>query len=466
MLAGYIFSAIDMHISNLLTLPPALLILLCATPSTAEPQWPHNVPKHLKYFPEDEAHARRGLDIRERMKHEKPVAVKKMSADEGEMFLLDNWIFASDLERRSDYEDYGNSTCEAQSPLRPLAEDDFLSRIRVRAALLKRQFACPAGTSSCSAIGAPDVCCGTGSNCINVNNSPGVGSVGCCPRGQTCAGSISCDTRNGYSSCPDAPNGGCCLPGFRCDGIGCIIAGTSTTYVQPSSSPPPPPSSTIVVVVPTSGPASSAPTPTPTPASSSAYTCSTGWFSCAASLGGGCCQNGRTCATGASCIGDEPSSTQAPSAPVRPTSGSATSAPSSTDEVCPVGFYVCSAYYPSGCCRVGRDCQTTGSCALPTSTIVNTNGVVIVAPTGAGVATGAAPQGGSCPSAWYSCAANRGGNCCPNGYECGEQCTATASGQSGVSMKVAPSTASFISGASVYAGAVVSFAIGLAMIVL
>lgn len=137
------------------------------------------------------------------------------------MFMLDNWIFASTPERRSDVDSHRNNTCEAQSPLRPLAEGDFFSRMHARAALAKRQFACPAGTNSCSSIGAPDVCCGTGSTCINVNNSPGVGSVGCCPRGQTCSGSISCDTSNGYSSCPDAPNGGCCIPGFRCDGIGC-----------------------------------------------------------------------------------------------------------------------------------------------------------------------------------------------------------------------------------------------------
>jgi hypothetical protein len=146
--------------------------------------------------------------------------------------------------------------------------------------------------------------------------------------------------------------------------------------------------------------------------------------------------NGRTCATGASCLGDDDStSTRAPDAPVRPTSGTATTteAAAPSDDVCPQGFYVCSAYYPSGCCRVGRDCQTTGSCELPTETVVNTNGVVVVAPTTAG---------GSCPSAWYSCAANLGGNCCPEGYACGEQCTATASGQSGTQSKAAATAAS------------------------
>jgi hypothetical protein len=127
---------------------------------------------------------------------------------------------------------------------------------------------------------------------------------------------------------------------------------------------------------------------------------------------------------------------------------------------------VCSAYYPTGCCRVGRDCQTTGSCALPTSTIVNSNGVIVVAPTGASFNTNAAPQGGSCPSAWYSCAADRGGSCCPNGFECGEQCTATASGSAGVTQKVAPSSASFVSELSIWSMALASLAAGVAMIML
>lgn len=215
-----------MFLHNLLSLPPTLIALLYAIPSSAESQWPHNVPRHLKYFPEEETLARRGIDIYQRLQHERPIGVKKMSLDEGEMFMLDNWIFEADTQsraetKRSDYEEFGNGTFQARSPLRPLAEEDFLARLHIRDVLLKRQFKCPEGTNSCSAIGAPDVCCGTGSTCINVNSNTDAGSVGCCPQGQTCAGSISCDTANGYSACPDAPNGGCCLPGFRCQGVGC-----------------------------------------------------------------------------------------------------------------------------------------------------------------------------------------------------------------------------------------------------
>ncbi|PSN68561.1 hypothetical protein BS50DRAFT_632477 [Corynespora cassiicola Philippines] len=469
-----------MYLANVLALPPAVILLLCtaapaAAAAAAELQWPHNLPRHMKYFPEDEAHAKRGISIQDRLRREKPIGVKKMSSDEGEMFFLDNWIFASDVHEKRD-EDAGelhNITDQVVSPLRPHSEQamlDSMLRFAVRDTLMKRQFKCPEGTNDCSSIGAPNSCCGTGSTCITVEDT-GYGSVGCCPNGRDCSGDISCNEDAGYTSCPNSPNGGCCLPGYSCHDVGCIAAGTSITYVQPPTSTPRPSSATsaAVTVVPTT-PSATTPSTSATPTSSSAYTCSTGWFSCPASLGGGCCQNGRECATGASCIGsDEPTSTSsmAPDAPVRPTSGITSEEPAPTlgGDGCPVGFYVCSAYYPSGCCRVGRDCQTTGSC-VPTSseTILNTNGVVVVAPTGASVATTAAPQGGSCPSAWYSCPANRGGNCCPDGFECGEQCTATAG--TSVSNKVAPSTASFFPPSTLWVLASGAVGIGAAMLLL
>lgn len=233
------------------------------------------------------------------------------------------------------------------------------------------------------------------------------------------------------------------------------------TFVQPSTS---------------SRSTTPSPTPSPTPTSSSSYICSTGWFSCAASLGGGCCQNGRTCATGASCLGPEPStsssasSTASLSAPVRPTSGvdsSQTTSISPTESLCPTGFYACQAYYPSGCCRIGRDCQTTGSCILatPSSTVVNSNGVTVVVPSGGSFATTAPGQGGTCPSAWYSCPASRGGNCCPEGYSCGEQCTAT-NGATGVSGKIAPSQATVTSVGLAWGFLCGALAVGVAMVVL
>ena len=209
-----------MHISTLLSLPSSILLILCATPANAEQQWPHNLPKHMKYFPEDEKHVKRGLDITERLKYERPIGMKKMSTDEGEMFMLDNWIFAPSQSKRAEYETFSNGTYQAQPAIRPNAQEDWFERMRVRDVLLKRQFKCPEGTLSCSSVGAPDVCCGGDSTCVTVSDTS-IGSVGCCPNGATCSGTISCNEAAGYTSCPNSSNGGCCLPGFQCSGVGC-----------------------------------------------------------------------------------------------------------------------------------------------------------------------------------------------------------------------------------------------------
>jgi hypothetical protein len=219
-----------MHLSSLLALPPTILFL-CASSVTAEPQWPHNLPRHTKYFPEDEAHVKRSLSVYERLQKERPIGVKKMSEDPGEMFMLVNWIFAGDeLEesnrrtKRSE-SDMGNGTLFAMSPLRPHSESslfDPILRIAPRASLFGRDFQCPDGTRACTSLDAPNSCCGTTDTCISVPDT-GFGSVGCCPQGQACSGSISCDTSKGYTSCPGSDNGGCCLPGYGCNGVGCKL---------------------------------------------------------------------------------------------------------------------------------------------------------------------------------------------------------------------------------------------------
>lgn len=210
---------------NILTLPSTLLFFFVCS-HAAEPQWPHNVPKHLKYFPEDEHHVKRSIDLQERLKKEKPIGVKKMSVDEGEMFFLDNWIFASDernVQRRSDPTESTNLTNQLVSPVRLHMEELFSEssrHFRGRSASLKRDFKCPEGTNDCSSIGAPNSCCNTGDTCISIEDT-GLGSVGCCSGGQSCRGKISCDTDSGYTDCRGSPNGGCCLPGYTCQGVGC-----------------------------------------------------------------------------------------------------------------------------------------------------------------------------------------------------------------------------------------------------
>ena len=109
--------------------------------------------------------------------------------------------------------------------------------------------------------------------------------------------------------------------------------------------------------------------------------------------------------------------------PARPTSLSTmTGATTSRVDVCPTGFYACSAIYHGGCCQTGRDCDTT-SCPTMSSTTYTSNGVTIVEPVTTGTSTHTT---GSCAHGWFSCADTAGGGCCPTGFACGSSCTATA----------------------------------------
>jgi hypothetical protein len=139
------------------------------------------------------------------------------------------------------------------------------------------------------------------------------------------------------------------------------------------------------------------------------------------------------------------SSTVSVVAPYRPTSvGDTTTTMHSSipGAGCPTGYYACLAYYPGRCCQIGRDCSHT-SCPIEASTtLVNSNGLTIIAPTGSGVSRNSVAITGACASGWVSCAVGFGGGCCPAGYACGTSCTATASGgQGNVVGKTAPNSA-------------------------
>jgi len=194
---------------------------------------------------------------------------------------------------------------------------------------------------------------------------------------------------------------------------------TQTVTITASSS-----TQTSKIVVTTTSTSSSS-----TSSSSNASICTSGYQSCAASLGGGCCPTSRLCASGASCapLSTTTTTTTSTSAsgtstatgvpPVRPTSDSSTSTQSSlTGTSCPTGFYACEAYYAGGCCRTGRDCHTT-SCPPTSSTTIISGSVTLVVPVGS-AATVASPKG-TCATGWATCAPSDGGNCCPSGWLCG-----------------------------------------------
>lgn len=186
-----------------------------------------------------------------------PVGVLKMSDDPGEKFFHEYWQYedalaasitpentASEPLRKRDLKEEvrllaNASTAISWRPPFALHTDDQLAYqdLRLRssipnsdgavalAALQKRDFTCPAGTSSCSSIGAPNACCATDEFCFTVTDT-GLGTVGCCPSGSTCGGTISsCNSPNtpcanggtGYSP------GGCCIPNYVCSGVGCKL---------------------------------------------------------------------------------------------------------------------------------------------------------------------------------------------------------------------------------------------------
>ncbi|KAM5431452.1 hypothetical protein MferCBS31731_007884 [Microsporum ferrugineum] len=273
------------------------------------------------------------------------------------------------------------SSLNARSPLL-LHSPDILSPLIGRSILGKRDFQCPAGSAPCTSINRPKSCCRTGDVCLIVKDT-GLGDVGCCPQGQDCSGQlISCP--KGYATCPADLGGGCCTPGYTCVAEGCLLVSTTTVIITL-------PSSTITTIS-TVSQTTTAPPPPPPPTSATSPTISP---------------------------------------PGRPTSNPSTSVSStvSIPDLCPIGFYACSAVYGGGCCQTGRDCETT-SCPITASlTTVESNGVTVVIPAESVPNSVSATPTKRCADGWMSCAASDGGGCCPNGYRCGQvSCTASATG--------------------------------------
>ncbi|OBT76146.1 hypothetical protein VF21_04821 [Pseudogymnoascus sp. 05NY08] len=403
-----------MHLSNfLLALPPSLLLL----PSYATSAHAHNngaalpPPAHL---PEPEVIQRR-QEIAARIgAGTKPVRVRKMSEDEGEMFFNEYWGFEAreegeggqhggDVLRREyeSEEDVSQRNASAAFSFRPafaiheaesstprgLSEAQALHHrsSRALAALLKRAFQCPTGTTACTSISQPNYCCASTESCITITDT-GLGPVGCCPSGQSCAGDIT-HCAAGQTACPQSLGGACCVAGFVCFDVGCVSSVVVTSI-------------TTVTQIPTKPSTTSTPVTTTTPSSTQAVT-----------------------------------TTEGPAPPVRGTGESSTVAPPTTSltsdaEACPTGFYACSAYFPgAGCCRVGRDCAQT-FCPTTGSVTVISGGVTVAVPEGTAATT--ATGAGRCASGWTGCG---GGGCCPGGWECGVSCVSVWGGATSVVAK-------------------------------
>ncbi|KAI9036153.1 putative GPI anchored protein [Aspergillus affinis] len=348
---------------------------------------------------------------------QRPVrGVKKMSNDEGEKFFLDYWYFEEDavdgnanttterLQERQETATNEHLATKEQLDLQPRSYPHHPSLLLNRrdeasdthgwmaaqfSPLFRRDFKCPANTFSCASIDRPNSCCNAGDTCELVKDT-GSGDVGCCPTGQDCSGTIG-KCQQGYSSCSASQGGGCCIPGYDCVSGGCARVYTITITVSSS------------VMLSTS-------TQTVPATTTVEYNTTT---------------TSRSTRSTASSSSTDTKSTGDLSPPARPTSVSTatTSHARETGDVCPLGFYACSAVYRGGCCQTGRDCDMT-SCPSTRSTTITSNDRTIVVPVETTEAT--ATSGGRCATGWFSCADTAGGGCCPSGYACGSSCTAQA----------------------------------------
>jgi hypothetical protein len=188
-----------------------------------------------------------------------PTAVRKMPADPGEKFYHHYYAFEVEHDQqpfpipaiaaRQSFDDRDadvlSYNISAEVDVRPAfapIDDRWIDpsgqegaaysawRLlrRVVAALERRDWSCPGGTNSCINIGYPNSCCPTGEACLVIQDT-GLGPVGCCPLGSSCGGTISnCAPDN--TPCGSEIGGGCCIPGYVCQGVGCTCCSPFLTY--------------------------------------------------------------------------------------------------------------------------------------------------------------------------------------------------------------------------------------------
>ncbi|KAI1389570.1 uncharacterized protein F4822DRAFT_205223 [Hypoxylon trugodes] len=404
-----------------------------------------------------------------------PTAIRKMSLDEGEKIFPEFYAFGPQPlhHRASDDDMLLSSNSSAAIPFQPPYplhydyRDTELRSANIRAGTNKgetdkkqedtglllyrrarevlsklqgRQFACPAGTHSCTNIDQPNYCCTDGTSCFVVTNAPDAGNVGCCPNGQNCGVTVG-TCADGSTACPANVGGGCCIPGFVCASVGCVASSisiiTQTTLTSTAISIPTPSTQVVTVIV------------TVTPSGGGAPVTSTTTQTTTA--------NAPT-----STSSSTPTSTTAPDTnsggvpPYRPTSGSSAS-------YCPTGFYACVASAGGGCCRTGRDCSTT-SCPPAASTTIVSIGATIVVPVSDADAAGSATGTATCAAGWFLCGGDAGpvAGCCPNGYACGTaSCTLSAATATATVQKELPNGGPRARGGMLAHGAVVMLGAGL-----
>ncbi|RBR15809.1 uncharacterized protein FIESC28_07210 [Fusarium coffeatum] len=288
------------------------------------------------------------------------------------------------------------------------SRDGMLRRAAEALALLQRRSSCPKGMNICSNISPEVKCCQEGTNCVDVGDSV-PGGVACCPDGASCGGGVgSCP--DDAASCPEELGGGCCIPGYVCQGLGCVpsaVATPTSTTAQSTTQAP----------TTTAQPTTEEPTVEPTTETEPETTEEPTTVEASETEG--------TVTTPESATG---SITGSP--PYRPTDTSEISSSSSSSEDqdtqtgCPTGFYGCLATHGGGCCRTDRNCDTH-NCPAPSTTIVTDGATIVVLATDAPPAPG---PSSTCADGWFLCGRDAGpvAGCCPDGYDCGTASCFTA----------------------------------------
>ncbi|KAH7149421.1 hypothetical protein B0J13DRAFT_551459 [Dactylonectria estremocensis] len=370
-----------------------------------------------------------------------PTAIKKLAPNSHEKLLAEHLAFAAipvlgprdtvsslwDEGQNRERDAAADSTTQRYRPAfaRHLnhAESAYLRRAAARALLLHRREACPAGTSSCADIGSSDKCCQEGTYCVSVEDSS-VGNIACCPDAASCGGGVGA-CPSGATSCSEDLGGGCCIPGYVCEGAGCVPSASATglsssassTAVQDSTQEQAETTTTTTSVESTEEQATSTTTEIETTTTSEEPTTSEETTS-----------SERATATETATTEDSTrtiTGTATGGAPFRPISSETTASATDTSETqtgCPTGYYGCLATHGGGCCRTDRQCNTY-DCPSPSTTLVS-GGITIVllatdAPPAAGAGAGDATS--TCADGWFLCGRDAGtvAGCCPSDYSCG-----------------------------------------------
>ncbi|KAF5652572.1 gpi anchored protein [Fusarium sp. NRRL 25303] len=298
------------------------------------------------------------------------------------------------------------------------SHESLLRRAAEALALLQRRSSCPKGMNSCSDIDSEVKCCQEGTYCVNVGDTV-AGGIACCPDGASCGGGVGA-CPDGATSCSAELGGGCCIPGYVCQGLGCVPSAVATqtrtatqdqTTVLTTSQETTSEGSTVEPTTKTETEVETTGEPTTTSEAGTTTESETEIES----------------GTEDSSVTATPTATGSATgiAPYRPTGTSVTSSDDGeTQTGCPTGFYGCLATHGGGCCRTGRNCDVH-DCPAPSTTIVSNGATVVVLATDAPPAPG---PSSTCADGWFLCGRDAGpvAGCCPDGYDCGTASCFTA----------------------------------------